>query len=159
MVSKNMICLWYDCDVLDVVNFYVKIFFDSKVIVVYCVLGEYLVGQEGDVLMVEFIVVGILCLGLNGGLQFKYSEVFLFQIVIDDQVEMDWLWDVIVSNGGQESVCGWCKDKWGLLWQIMFCVFIVVFIDLDCVVVKCVFDVMMMMCKIDIVMIEVVWWG
>lgn len=110
MVYKNIICVWYDKEVFEVVIFYVSFLFDSVVIVVYYVFGDYFDGKEGNVLMVEFMVCGIFCVGFNGGIVFKYSEVFFFQIQIEDQVEIDCLWDVIVSNGGQESQCGWCKD-------------------------------------------------
>lgn len=159
MNSKNIICFWYDSVVLEVVIFYVEMFFDSVVLVVYCVFGDYFFGKEGDVLMVEFWVMGIFCFGFNGGLVFCYSEVFFFQVVIDDQVEIDCLWNVIVDNGGEESVCGWCCDKWGIFWQIILCVFSEVIVSFDCVVVRCVFEVMMMMGRIDIVIIEKVFKG
>lgn len=111
MVSKNTICLWYDRDALDAANFYAQTFPDSKVTAVHRAPGNYPAGQEGDVLTVEFTVAGIPCLGLNGGPQFKHSEAFSFQIATDDQAETDRLWNAIVSNGGQESACGWCRTS------------------------------------------------
>ena len=154
MVSKNTICLWYDRDALDAANFYAKTFPDSKVTAVHRAPGKYPAGQEGDVLTVEFTVAGIPCLGLNGGPQFKHTEAFSFQIATDDQAETDRLWDAIVSNGGQESACGWCKDKWGLSWQITPRALTAAFTDPDRAAAKRAFDAMMTMRKIDIATIE-----
>ena len=115
---KNTICLWYDKDAEAAARFYAETFPDSKVSAVHRAPGDYPSGKAGDVLTVEFTVVGIPCLGLNGGPMFKHSEAFSFQIATDDQDETDRYWNAIVGNGGEESMCGWCKDKWGLSWQI-----------------------------------------
>ncbi len=118
MVSKNTVCIWYDQDALEAAQFYAKTFPDSAVRKVLRAPGDYPSGKQGDVLTVEFTVAGIPCVGLNGGPAFKHTEAFSFQISTEDQAETDRLWDAIVGNGGQESECGWCKDKWGLSWQI-----------------------------------------
>ena len=118
MNAKNTICLWYDKDAVDAARFYAATFPDSKVIAVHKAPGDYPGGKAGDVLTVDFIVLGIPCLGLNGGTAFKHSEAFSFQVATDDQKETDRYWNAIVGNGGQESECGWCKDRWGLSWQI-----------------------------------------
>ena len=116
--AKNTICLWYDKDALDAARFYAATFPDSKVTAVRHAPGDYPSGKAGDVLVVEFTVFGVPCLGLNGGPEFKHSEAFSFQIATDTQEETDRYWNAIVSNGGMESACGWCKDRWGLSWQI-----------------------------------------
>jgi predicted 3-demethylubiquinone-9 3-methyltransferase (glyoxalase superfamily) len=116
--AKNTICLWYDKDAEAAARFYAETFPDSSVGHVYRAPGDYPSGKEGDVLMVEFTVLGIPCLGLNGGPEFKHSEAFSFQVATDNQAETDRYWNAIVSNGGQESACGWCKDRWGISWQI-----------------------------------------
>lgn len=154
MVSKNTICLWYNGDALDAANFYAKTFPDSKVTAVHRAPGDYPAGKEGDVLTVEFTVAGIPCIGLNGGPEMKHSEAFSFQIATDDQEETDRLWDAIVSNGGQESVCGWCKDKWGLSWQITPRVLTAAYTGTDRAAAKRAFDAMMTMGKINIAKIE-----
>ncbi|HEY0703102.1 MAG TPA: VOC family protein [Candidatus Acidoferrales bacterium] len=118
MKPKNTICLWYDKDALDAANFYAATFPDSKVTSVHKAPGDYPNGKSGDVLTVEFTVVGIPCLGLNGGPMFKPNESFSFQIATDTQEETDRYWNAITGNGGKESQCGWCKDRWGLSWQI-----------------------------------------
>ena len=118
MVSKNTICLWYDGTALDAAKFYAETFPDSAVEVVHRAPGDYPAGKQGDVLTVEFTVMGIPCLGLNGGPAFKHNEAFSFQVSTEDQAETDRYWAAIVGNGGQESACGWCKDKWGISWQI-----------------------------------------
>ena len=115
---KNTICLWYDKDAADAARFYAATFPDSEVISIHEAPGDYPGGKKGDVLTVEFTVLGIPCLGLNGGPEFPHSEAFSFQIATDDQAETDRYWNAIVGNGGQESQCGWCKDRWGLSWQI-----------------------------------------
>ncbi|SOZ97601.1 putative 3-demethylubiquinone-9 3-methyltransferase [Cupriavidus taiwanensis] len=155
MPSKNTICLWYDRDALDAANFYAKTFPDSAVGAVMRAPGDYPDGKEGDVLTVEFTVAGIPCVGLNGGPHFKHSEAFSFQIATDDQAETDRLWDAIVSNGGQESECGWCKDRWGLSWQITPRALLAAVTDPDRAAAKRAFDAMMTMRKIDIATIEV----
>ena len=116
--AKNTICLWYDGTALDAARFYAETFADSAVGRVMRAPGDFPSGKEGDVLTVEFTVLGIPCVGLNGGPVFKHSEAFSFQIATDDQAETDRLWNAIVGNGGQESACSWCKDKWGVSWQI-----------------------------------------
>ena len=116
--AKNTICLWYDSDAEDAALFYAKIFPDSSVGAVHRAPGDFPSGKEGDVLTVEFTVMGIPCLGLNGGPDFPQTEAFSFQIATDSQEETDRYWNAIVGNGGQESQCGWCKDRWGLSWQI-----------------------------------------
>jgi len=118
MKAKNTICLWFDKDAQDAATFYAATFPDSTVTAVRLAPGDYPNGKKGDVLTVEFTVVGIPCLGLNGGPQFKPSEAFSFQIATDTQEETDRYWNAIVGNGGQENQCGWCRDRWGLAWQI-----------------------------------------
>ena len=115
---KNTICLWYDRDAEAAARFYAETFPDSAVHVGHRAPGDYPSGKAGDALTVEFTVVGIPCLGINGGPMFAHNESFSFQIATDDQDEADRYWNAIVGNGGQESACGWCKDKWGLSWQI-----------------------------------------
>jgi predicted 3-demethylubiquinone-9 3-methyltransferase (glyoxalase superfamily) len=117
-IAKNTICLWYDKDAVAAARFYAATFPDSSVGTVYRAPSDYPSGKAGDVLTVEFIVAGIPCIGLNGGPTFKHSEAFSFQIATDNQEETDRYWNAIVGNGGQESQCGWCKDKWGISWQI-----------------------------------------
>ena len=118
VMEKNTICLWYDKDAEAAARFYSETFPDSAVGAVYRAPSDYPAGKEGDVLMVEFTVAGVPCIGLNGGSAFKHNEAFSFQIATDDQDETDRYWNAIVGNGGQESACGWCKDKWGVSWQI-----------------------------------------
>jgi predicted 3-demethylubiquinone-9 3-methyltransferase (glyoxalase superfamily) len=118
MQAKNTICLWFDKDAEAAARFYAATFPDSKVTAVRKAPGDFPGGKEGQVLTVEFTVFGIPCLGLNGGATFKQSEAFSFQIATDDQGETDRYWNAIVGNGGQESACGWCKDRWGVSWQI-----------------------------------------
>jgi 2-polyprenyl-6-hydroxyphenyl methylase/3-demethylubiquinone-9 3-methyltransferase len=115
---KNVICLWYDGTAEDAARFYAQTFPDSVVTAVHRAPGDYPDGKEGQVLTVEFSVLGVPCLGLNGGPAFKHSEAFSFQIITDNQAETDRYWNAIVNQGGTESACGWCKDKWGLSWQI-----------------------------------------
>ena len=117
-MAKNTICLWYDKDAEAAARFYAETFPDSAVGAVHRAPSDYPSGKEGDVLTVEFTVAGVPCLGLNGGPVFKHNEAFSFQIATDDQQETDRYWNAIVGNGGQESQCGWCKDKWGVSWQI-----------------------------------------
>ncbi len=118
MKSKNTICLWYDKDALDAARFYAATFPDGEVTAVHRAPGDYPAGREGEVLTVEFTVLGIPCFGLNGGPAIRHSEAFSFQVATDDQEETDRYWNAIVGNGGKESQCGWCKDRWGLSWQI-----------------------------------------
>ena len=117
-IPKNLVCLWFDGTAEDAANFYAATFPDTRVTAVHRAPGDYPNGKQGDVLTVEFTVMGIPCMGLNGGPGFPQTQAFSFQVATDDQAETDRLWNAIVGNGGQESACGWCKDKWGLNWQI-----------------------------------------
>ncbi|CAN7260494.1 VOC family protein [Acidovorax sp. LjRoot129] len=154
MVSKNTICLWYDGTALEAATFYAKTFPDSRVGAVHCAPGDYPAGKQGDVLTVEFTVMGIPCLGLNGGPQFKHNEAFSFQVATEDQAETDRLWNAIVGHGGQESACGWCKDQWGLSWQITPRALTEAITDPDQAAAQRAFTAMMGMTKIDIAVIE-----
>jgi predicted 3-demethylubiquinone-9 3-methyltransferase (glyoxalase superfamily) len=117
-MAKNTICLWYDTGAEDAARFYAANLPDSAILAVHRAPSDYPGGKQGDVLTVEFTVFGVACLGLNGGTAFKHTEAFSFQIATDDQAETDRYWNAIVGNGGQESACGWCKDQWGISWQI-----------------------------------------
>ena len=154
MTAKNTICLWYNGDAEEAANFYAKTFPDSSVDAVIRAPGDYPDGKQGDVLVVEFTVAGISCIGLNGGPAFKHSEAFSFQIATDDQEETDRYWNAIVGNGGQESECGWCKDKWGYSWQITPRVLLEATTSSDKAAAKRAFDAMMTMRKIDVAKIE-----
>ena len=154
MIPKNTLCLWYDKDALDAATFYANTFPDSAVTRVTRAPGDYPSGKQGDVLTVEFTVLGIPCIGLNGGLAFRHSEAFSFQVATDDQAETDRYWNAIVGNGGQESECGWCKDKWGLSWQITPRVLTRAYTGQDPAAAKRAFDAMMTMRKIDVAAIE-----
>jgi predicted 3-demethylubiquinone-9 3-methyltransferase (glyoxalase superfamily) len=154
VIAKNTICLWYDGTALDAAQFYARTFPDSAVKGVHHAPNDYPSGKKGDVLTVDFTVMGIPCVGLNGGPVFRHNEAFSFQVSTEDQAETDRLWNAIVGNGGEESACGWCKDKWGLSWQITPRVLIEAITDPDPVVAKRSFDAMMTMRKIDIAAIE-----
>jgi predicted 3-demethylubiquinone-9 3-methyltransferase (glyoxalase superfamily) len=154
MTSKGTICLWFDGTAADAARFYADTFPDSAVGRIIRAPGDYPDGHEGDVLIVEFTVCGIPCVGLNGGPVFTPDEAFSFQIATDDQAETDRLWDAIVSNGGQESACGWCKDKWGVSWQITPRVLLEAITDRDAAAARRAFDAMMQMQKIDIATIQ-----
>ena len=154
MVSKNTICLWFDGAAVEAAQFYAATFPDSAIGAIHCAPGDYPSGKQGDVLTVEFSVMGIPCIGLNGGPIFRHSEAFSFQVATDDQLETDRLWNAIIDNGGQASVCGWCKDKWGLSWQITPRVLTAAMADPDRTVAKRVFEAMMQMGKIDVAAIE-----
>jgi 2-polyprenyl-6-hydroxyphenyl methylase/3-demethylubiquinone-9 3-methyltransferase len=154
MTPKNTICLWYDGDAEAAANFYAETFPDSRVKAVHKAPGDFPGGKKGNVLTVEFTVMGIPCLGLNGGPMFKHSEAFSFQVATDDQAETDRYWNAIVGNGGQESACGWCKDRWGLSWQITPRALTDAVTDPDPAVRQRSFDAMMTMGKIDIAKIE-----
>ncbi len=154
MTDKNTICLWFDGTALDAAQFYAATFPDSAVKAVYRAPADYPAGKQGDVLTVEFTVMGIPCLGLNGGPGQTHSEAFSFQVATDDQAETDRLWSAIVGNGGQESVCGWCKDKWGLSWQITPRALTEAITDPDPAAARRAFEAMMQMVKIDIAAIE-----
>ena len=118
MTAKNTICVWYDKDALAAAEFYAATFPNTKVTGVHKAPSDYPSGKQGDVITVQFTVMGIPCIGLNGGPMFKHSEAFSFQVATDDQVETDRYWNAIVGNGGRESMCGWCQDRWGIHWQI-----------------------------------------
>ena len=154
MTPKNTICLWFNGTAREAATFYANTFPDSAVKAVHLAPGDYPPGKQGDELTVEFTVLGIPCLGLNGGDAFKHSEAFSFQVATDDQAETDRLWDAIVGNGGQESACGWCKDKWGLNWQITPRALTDAMANPDRAAAKRVFEAMMAMRKIDIATIE-----
>ncbi|KPA90183.1 VOC family protein [Pseudomonas sp. RHF3.3-3] len=154
MPSKNTICLWFDGTALEAATFYAQTFPDSSVTAVHRAPRDYPSGKQGDVLTVEFTVMGIPCLGLNGGPTFPHSEAFSFQVATDDQAETDRLWQAIVSHGGQESACGWCKDKWGLSWQITPRALTAAISHPDPAAARRAFDAMMGMGKIDIAVIE-----
>ena len=154
MLGKNTICLWYDGTALDAATFYAETFPDSTVHAVHRAPGDFPSGHQGDVLTVEFSVLGIACIGLNGGPAFRHSEAFSFQVATEDQAETDRYWNAIVGNGGQESECGWCKDKWGLSWQITPRVLTEAFTSPDRMVAKRAFEAMMTMRKIDVAAIE-----
>jgi predicted 3-demethylubiquinone-9 3-methyltransferase (glyoxalase superfamily) len=152
-VTKNTICIWYDHDAEAAASFYASVFPDSRVIATHRAPSDYPNGKAGDVLTVEFTVVGIPCLGLNGGPVFEHNEAFSFQIETRDQAETDRYWNAIVQNGGQESACGWCKDKWGISWQITPKILSDA-IATGGAVAKRAFDAMMPMSKIDVATIE-----
>ena len=154
MPNKNTICLWFDGTALEAATFYAETFPNSTVTAVHRAPADYPNGKKGDVLTVEFTVAGIACLGLNGGPIFKHSEAFSFQIATDDQAETDRLWNAIVGNGGQESACSWCKDKWGLSWQITPRALSAAITDPDPAAAQRAFAAMMTMRKIDISKIE-----
>lgn len=116
--AKNTICLWFNKEAEDAARFYAATFPDSHVMAVHRAPSDYPSGKAGDALTVQFTVCGIPCLGLNGGPAFPQTEAFSFQIATDDQAETDRYWNAIIGNGGQESACGWCKDRWGMNWQI-----------------------------------------
>jgi len=154
MVNKNTICLWYDGAALEAATFYAATFPDSAVHAVHRAPGDYPAGKQGDVLTVEFTVAGIPCLGLNGGPMVSHSEAFSFQIATDDQAETDRLWNAIIDHGGQPSACGWCKDTWGLSWQITPRALSEAIADPDPAAARRAFEAMMGMAKIDIAAIE-----
>ena len=152
--AKNTICLWYDRDAEEAARFYASVFPDTKVTAVHRAPGDFPSGKKGDVLTVDFTVLGIPCLGLNGGPAFKPSEAFSFQVATVDQAETDRYWNAIVDNGGEESACGWCKDRWGLSWQITPIALTQAITDPDPAAAKRAFDAKMEMGKIDIATIE-----
>ena len=152
--AKNTICLWYDRGAEDAARFYAETFPDSSVRAVHKAPGDYPSGKKGDVITVDFTVMGIPCIGLNGGPTFQHNESFSFQVATNDQEETDRYWNAIVGNGGQESMCGWCKDKWGVSWQITPVALTKAITDPDPAAAKRAFDAMMTMQKIDIATIE-----
>ncbi|NMZ42350.1 VOC family protein [Pseudomonas proteolytica] len=154
MPHKSTICLWFDGTALEAARFYAATFPDSTVDAVHTAPGDYPAGKQGDVLTVEFTVMGIPCLGLNGGPGTQHNQAFSFQVATDDQAETDRLWQAIVGNGGEEVACGWCRDKWGLSWQITPRVLTAAIIHPDPAAAKRAFNAMMGMVKIDIAGIE-----
>jgi predicted 3-demethylubiquinone-9 3-methyltransferase (glyoxalase superfamily) len=154
MNGKNTICLWYDGNAEEAARFYADTFPDSTVGKVHRAPGDYPDGHQGDALVVEFTVMGIACVGLNGGPAFKHSEAFSFQVLTEDQEETDRYWNAIVGNGGEESQCGWCKDKWGISWQITPRALLEANFNSDPETAKRTFAAMMTMKKIDIAAIE-----
>lgn len=157
MRAKNTICLWFNGTAEQAARFYAATFPDSAVHHVRHAPGDFPGGAKGDVLTVDFTVAGIPCLGLNGGPDFPQTEAFSFQIATDDQAETDRLWNAIVDHGGQESACGWCKDRWGLNWQITPRVLLEALGDTDRAAAQRAFQAMMTMRKIDIAAIEAAW--
>ena len=151
---KNKVFLWYNGDAEEAAKFYAKTFPDSSVGASHRAPGDFPSGKKGDALTVDFTVMGIPCVGLNGGPAFKHSEAFSFQVSTVDQAETDRYWNAIVGNGGKESECGWCKDKWGLSWQITPVALIQAVAGSDPAVAKRAFDAMMTMKKIDVAAIE-----
>lgn len=153
-IAKNTICLWYNHDAEEAARFYAETFPNSSVGAVVLAPGDYPSGKEGDVITVGFTVLGIPCIGLNGGPVFQHNESFSFQVATEDQEETDRYWNAIVNNGGQESECGWCKDKWGVSWQIIPKALLEASYSSDRSVAKRAFDAMMTMKKIDVAAIE-----
>jgi len=152
--AKNTVCIWYEKDAEQAARFYEATFPDSKVGAVLRAPADYPDGKAGDVLTVYFTVMGIPCIGLNGGSGFRQSEAFSFQVATADQAETDRYWNAIVGNGGQESACGWCKDRWGVSWQITPEVLTEAISSPDPAVAKRAFEAMMKMTRIDIATIE-----
>jgi len=151
---KNRICLWYNRDAEEAARFYAATFPDSSLQAVHRAPGDYPDGKQGDALVVDFTVIGIPCMGLNGGPHFQQTEAFSFQVATEDQAETDRYWNAIVGNGGKTSDCGWCKDKWGVSWQITPVALTQAITDPDPAAAKRAFDAMMTMQKIDIAKIE-----
>ncbi len=151
---KNTICLWYNRDAEEAARFYAKTFPNSSVEAIHHAPGDFPSGKQGQVLTVDFTVMGIPCIGLNGGPAFKHSEAFSFQVSTNDQAETDRYWNAIIGNGGEASECGWCKDRWGISWQITPIVLIKAVTNPDTAIAKRAFDAMMQMQKIDIAAIE-----
>jgi 2-polyprenyl-6-hydroxyphenyl methylase/3-demethylubiquinone-9 3-methyltransferase len=152
--AKNTICLWYNGDAEEAARFYAKTFPDSSLDAIHHAPGDFPGGKKGQVLTVEFTVMGIPCLGLNGGPSVKHNWAFSFQVATADQAETDRYWNAIVGNGGVENVCGWCQDKWGLSWQITPIALTKGITNPDSAVAKRAFDAMMTMKKIDVAAIE-----
>jgi predicted 3-demethylubiquinone-9 3-methyltransferase (glyoxalase superfamily) len=153
-MAKNVICLWYDGTAEEAARFYAKTFPNSAVTAVHKAPGDFPGGKQAQVLTVDFTVLGVPCVGLNGGPMFKHSEAFSFQVITEDQAETDRYYNAIVENGGAESACGWCKDKWGLSWQITPRALLEAMTDPNTAAAKRAFEAMMKMKKIDIATIE-----
>jgi 2-polyprenyl-6-hydroxyphenyl methylase/3-demethylubiquinone-9 3-methyltransferase len=157
--AKNTVCLWFDRDAEEAARFYANTFPDSSVNAVHLAPGDFPAGKKGDVLTVEFTVMGIPCLGLNGGPAVQHNWAFSFQVATADQEETDRYWHAIVDNGGEENACGWCKDKWGLSWQITPLALTRAITHPDPAAAKRAFDAMMQMTKIDIATIDAAFRG
>jgi len=147
-------CLWYEGGAEDAARFYAETFPDSRVLHIQRARSDYPDGREGDVIVVQFEVLGMPCIGLNGGAQFRHSPAFSLQVVTEDQAETDRYWNAIIGNGGEESMCGWCKDKWGISWQITPRVLLDVQAGPDIAAGKRAFEAMFSMRKIDVAAIE-----
>ena len=153
-IARNTICLWFDKDAEDAARFYAATFPDSSIGAVICAPDDYPSGKAGDVLTINFTVLGIPCMGLNGGPEFRHSEAFSFQVATDTQAETDRYWNAIIENGGKASACGWCKDKWGVSWQITPRALMEAIADPDPAAARRAFAAMQSMGKIDIAAIE-----
>lgn len=151
---KNTICLWFENDAQGAAEFYARTFPNSRVDALHCAPADNPSGSEGQILTVEFTVMGIPCVGINGGPHFRQSEAFSFQVATEDQTETDLYWNAIVDNGGQESHCGWCKDKWGVSWQITPRMLTDAFKSPDRELSKRAFNAMLGMNKIDIAALQ-----
>ena len=147
-------CLWFNKNAEEAAKFYAATFPNSRVIAVHKSPSDFPSGKAGDVLTVDFTVLGQRFLGLNGGPQFTFDEAISFQVFTDTQEETDRFWNAVVGNGGQESECGWCKDRFGLSWQIVPRVLMTAINDPDTAAAKRAMDAMMTMKKIDIARIE-----
>ncbi|MGY0194709.1 VOC family protein [Leptothrix sp. BB-4] len=154
MAAKNTICIWYDGTALEAATFYAQTFPDSTVGAVLRAPADYPAGRQGDVLTVEFTVMGIPCLGMNGGPGMPHSEAMSFQVMTEDQDETDRYWHAVIGHGGKASECGWCKDRWGLSWQITPRALMAAISDPDPAASRRAFEAMMTMSKIDIATIE-----
>lgn len=157
--ARNTVCLWYDTDAEEAARFYASTFPDSSVNAVLRAPADYPSGKQGDVLTVDFTVLGVRCLGINGGPAFRHSEAFSFQVATRDQAETDRFWNAIVGNGGEESACGWCRDKWGISWQITPVALTEAISDPDPAAARRAFEAMMDMGRIDIAAIEAARFG
>jgi predicted 3-demethylubiquinone-9 3-methyltransferase (glyoxalase superfamily) len=153
-VAENTVCLWFDDDAEAAAHFYAATFPGSAVGAILRAPGDYPGGKRGEVLTVEFTVLGVHCVGLNGGPQFTHTEAFSFQVLTDDQAETDRYWHALLAHGGTESQCGWCKDRWGISWQITPRALLEALRDPDPLAARRVFEAMMSMKKIDIAALE-----
>ncbi|WP_339617106.1 VOC family protein [uncultured Gilvimarinus sp.] len=149
-IAKNRVCLWFDGDAEAAAKFYASTFSDSSVDAVHRAPSDYPAGKQGDALTVDFTVMGIPCMGLNGGPAFSHNESFSFQVATNDQAETDRYWNAIISNGGEASACGWCKDQWGISWQITPVALTQAITSSNAAVAKRAFDAMLTMTKIDV---------
>jgi 2-polyprenyl-6-hydroxyphenyl methylase/3-demethylubiquinone-9 3-methyltransferase len=154
MKNKATICLWYHGTAEEAARFYARTFPDSSVGTVHRAPADYPGGKEGDALVVEFTVLGIPCIGLNGGPMFTHNESFSIQVHTADQAETDRYWNALTSDGGKASQCGWCKDRWGISWQVTPVALTRSMSDPDPAARKRVFTAMMAMTKVDIAAIE-----